>query len=60
MSASQEVLAEALRTVDLKIAERENAGEDVTQLRLQRQDLLKQLARVNKALNEGADNLLKG
>lgn len=59
MSASQEVLAEKLRELDTRIAERENAGEDSTTLKEERQQLLKQLARANAALNEGT-NILKG
>jgi flagellar hook-associated protein FlgK len=59
MSASQEALAESLRTLDTRIAERENAGEDSTTLREERQLLLKQLAKANAALNESS-NILKG
>jgi len=59
MSATQEKLSESLRSIDLVIAEREIAGEDVALLREERQTLLKQLAQVNATLTEGT-NLLKG
>lgn len=59
MSASQEVLAESLRTIDEKITELENKGEDTTPFVEERRLLVKRLAKANAALNEGA-NILKG
>ena len=60
MSASSEILAESLRELDLKIANCESVGDDTVELKAQRQQLLEQLARANKALNEGSSNILKG
>jgi len=59
MSATSELLAEQIRTIEKDIFEKQKRGENVIALKVQYSQLMEQLAAANQALNEGK-GILKG